>query len=276
MRSRERRLSANPVRRRLPEAHTILLLLGAAVLAPTACGDGPTGPSGDGDPDGGSPYTHDASAGSSAADFLSDAAFSHLVVQVQYVEGMAPTSESLDELEAFLEARLDKPGGVELRVDNEAIGPATGNTYSASDIRSLESEHRTLYTSGDTLAAYLLVVDGQYEQENVLGIAYYNTSTALFGEKIRDNTGGLNQPTRARVEATVAMHEFGHLLGLVNNGTDMQEPHQDTGNGNHCDDDGCLMYYAVRTTAFLGSLIGSDSPELDASCLEDLRANGGT
>lgn len=269
------RPSAGTVRRRLPEAHTVLLLLGAAVLAPSACGDGPTGPSGDGDQDGGTPYVHDAAPGSSAADFLSAADFEHLVVQVQYVAGMAPSQEGLDDLRAFLEARLNKPGGVELRVAENAIAPATGNTYSAADIRALEAEHRTVYTSGDTLAAYLLVVDGRYEQENVLGIAYYNTSTALFGERIQDNTGGLSQPSRARVEGVVAMHEFGHLLGLVNNGTDMQEPHQDTANGNHCDDDGCLMYYAVRTTAFLGSLLGAAAPELDARCLEDLRANGG-
>ncbi len=265
--------SSARISRRLPDAHTILLLLGAVVLAPTACGDDPTGPGGGSG--GGDPYVHDRSAGASAADFLSDTDFDHLVVQVQYVEGMRPTQDGLDEIEAFLEARLDKPGGVEIRVDEDAIGPATGNTYSASDIRSLEEEHRTLYTSGDTLAAYLLVVDGQYQQENVLGIAYYNTSTALFGERIQDNTGGINQPSQARVEATVGMHEFGHLLGLVNNGTDMQDPHQDTGNGNHCDDDQCLMYYAVRTTQFLGSLIGSPSPELDANCLADLRANGG-
>ena len=274
MRGRPAPLSSASSRRRLPEAHTVLLLLGALALAPTACGDDPTGPT-NGGPDGGAPYTHDASPGASAADFLSDIDFEHLVIQVQYLEGMAPTQSGLDNLTAFLEARLDKPGGVEVHLDASPVGPATGRTYSASDIRALEDEHRTLFTSGDTLAAYLLVVDGQYQQENVLGIAYYNTSTALFGERIQDNTGGINQPPRARVEATVAMHEFGHLLGLVNNGTDMQEPHQDTENGNHCDDDQCLMYYAVRTTQFLGSLIGSGSPSLDANCLADLRANGG-
>lgn len=269
--------NAHVRRRGLPAAHTVFFLLGALALIPTACGDSPTDPSGGGDPGGGTPYAHDRSAGASAADLLSDADFEHLVVEIQYVEGMAPEQAALDDLADFLGARLTKPGGIEIRVDDQPIGPATGTTYSAADIRALEDEHREVFTSGDTLATYLLVVDGEYEQENVLGIAYYNTSTALFGEKIQDNTGGLNQPTKARVEATVAMHEFGHIMGLVDNGTDMVTPHKDPdpGRGSHCDDDQCLMYYAVRTTGFLSSLIGSEPPSLDQNCLDDLRANGG-
>lgn len=261
--------------RRLPAAHTVLLLLGALTLIPTACGDSPTGPSDNGEPDGGTPYAHDRSAGASAADLLSDTDFEHLVVEVQYVEGMAPEQAALDDLAAFLEARLTKPGGIEIRVDDQPIGPATGTTYSAADIRALEDEHREFFTSGDTLATYLLVVDGEYEQENVLGIAYYNTSTALFGEKIQDNTDGLGQPSKQRVEATVAMHEFGHIMGLVNNGSDMQTPHQDEEHGRHCDDDRCLMYFAVRTTDFLSNLLDSGPPPLDQNCLDDLQANGG-
>ncbi|MEX2473170.1 MAG: hypothetical protein WEA34_13365, partial [Gemmatimonadota bacterium] len=254
-----------------------LLLLGALALIPSACGDSPTDPGDNGDPNGGTPYAHDRSAGASAADLLSDTDFQHLVVEVQYVEGMAPEQTALDDLADFLEARLTKPGGIEIRVDDQPIGPATGTTYSAADIRALEAEHREIFTSGDTLATYLLVVDGEYEQENVLGIAYYNTSTALFGEKIQDNTGGLGQPSKARVEATVAMHEFGHIMGLVDNGTDMVTEHKDPepGRGSHCDDDGCLMYYAVRTTDFLSNLLDSAPPPLDQNCVDDLRANGG-
>lgn len=268
--------SGTPGIRRLPAAHTVLLFLGALALVPTACGDSPTDPSDNGGPNG-TPYTHDRSAGASAADLLSDANFEHLVVEIQYVEGMAPEPAALDDLADFLEARLTKPGGIEIRVDDQPIGPATGTTYSAADIRALEEEHREFFTSGDTLATYLLVVDGQYTQENVLGIAYYNTSTALFGEKIQDNTGGLGQPTKARVEVTVAMHEFGHIMGLVDNGTDMVTAHKDPepGRGSHCDDEGCLMYYAVRTTDFLSNLLDSAPPPLDQNCIDDLRANGG-
>lgn len=258
-------------RRTTTRLASALVFLGSLALG---CSDAPTGPDGTGN--GGDDYAHDRATGASANDLLSGDSYGRLIVQVQYVEGAAPDDQGLEHLEAFLNARLSKPGGVEIRVDGAPIGPGTGTTYSASDIRALEEQHRTEYTRGDTLAAYLIYVDGEYDQQaNVLGIAYNNTSTALFGEKIRQNTGGLGQPTRATVEGTVANHEFGHIMGLVNNGSEMQEPHQDTDNGRHCDDDRCLMYFSVRTTDFLSNLIGAGPPGLDQNCIDDLRANGG-
>lgn len=269
---------SDPRRRRLPSAHTVLLALGALVLAPVACGDDPTGPNGTTDPDsdGDEPYAHDLAPGASAHDLLADDTFEHLIVQIQYIEGAEPTDEGLTHLEEFLEARLNKPGGIELRKDDAPIASGSGPTYGAADVRDLEEEHRTVYTSGDTLAAYLVFLDGEHEQENVLGIAYNNTSTAIFGEKIREHTGGTFEPDQSMVEGTVANHEFGHIMGLVNNGTEMQEPHQDEDNGHHCDVDSCLMYFSVRTTDFLDNLVGSgEPPDLDRSCLDDLAANGG-
>jgi len=257
--------------RLLPDTHWVLLALGLLFLVPLACSDGPTGPGGER-----GSYTHDRAPGASAADLLSAGTFRHLVVQVQYVEGVEPSTQGLTQLRTFLEARLNKPGGIEIRLDPAPIAPATGGGYSTVAIRALEAKHRTLFTSGDTLAAYLLVVDGTFDgQPTVLGIAYNNTSTALFGAVIRQHTGGPLQPARSTVEATVARHEFGHLMGLVNNGSPMRTPHQDTANGRHCDDERCLMYFAVRTTGFLGNLMGGAIPSLDQNCLDDLRANGG-
>ena len=124
----------------------------------------------------------------------------------------------------------------------------------------------------------MLIVDGEYEQANVLGVAHRNTSTAYFGAALDAVSGGLTQPTRRQAEATVFRHEFGHLLGLVaipGSGTDMQTEHQDEAHGHHCDDDSCLMYYAVESTDLFASVFGGTIPELDAQCIADLRANGG-
>lgn len=70
-------------------------------------------------------------------------------------------------------------------------------------------------------------------------------------------------------------HEFGHLFGLVNIGTDMVENHEDTEHSKHCDKNNCLMYYASETTEIASFLIGNDIPELDENCKNDLIANGG-
>ena len=223
---------------------------------------------------GGGSYNHRLAPGASARDFLTAADFDRLVVQVQYVNGFPPSNAGLQHLQDFLGARLNKPGGIVLQV-GAPLQIAAQATYTTAAVRALELAHRSTYTSGSTLAAYLLFLNGQYTESNVLGIAYNNTSMAIFGEKIGQYTGGIGQPSQATVEGTVANHEAGHLLGLVANGSAMQVPHQDTTNGNHCTDTGCLMYYAVRTSDFISNLLGG-MPSLDANCLADLQANGGT
>ena len=248
-----------------------LVPLWVVLLALLGCGDVTDGSNGEPDPE---PYAHDLAPGASAGDFLSSADFDRLVVEVQYVAGFRPTDAALQDLQTFLNARLNKPGGIELRLAAPLRIPTVA-TYSADDARALERQHRTLYTHGTTIAAYLLLLNGEYAGgANVLGIAYNNTSMALFIEKISQYTGGPLEPSQATVEATVANHEFGHLLGLVNSGSPMQTEHQDEPNGQHCDNENCLMHYSVRLTDFISNLLGG-MPQLDQNCLDDLRANGG-
>ena len=218
-------------------------------------------------------YNHERSPGASAMDFLRDDDFENLVVEIQFMEGYRPTDEALTNVEQFLNERLNKSSVTIL--SPKEIPSGGQEAYSASDVRELEREHRKEFSEEGTLAAYFIVLDGEFSESNVLGIAHYNTSMALFGETIRNTSDGLVQASRAVIEETVMKHEFGHILGLVNNGVDMQENHQDEEHGNHCDVDSCLMYFAVRTTDFFANLFGGSVPELDEFCIADLQAAGG-
>lgn len=264
-------------------ASTCFLLSLGLLAGGAACGGGgTTGPvdDGNGDPNGGPSYSHTESPGSSAEDFLADGDFTSLTVEVDHVEGLRPSQEALDSLRVFLERRLHKPGGITLTVD-DAISSPGQSPYSAEEIRDLEGTHRDTFTDGSTLAAYYLFLDGQFEQQNVLGIAYFNTSMAIFEQVIRDNSGSLNQPSTTVIEASSIRHEMGHVLGLVNNGTPMQaqqggpDDHHDEANGAHCTKEGTLMYYQVETTDFIANLQGGEVPELDPLGIDDLQANGG-
>jgi len=238
----------------------------SALAVLSGCGDG-NGP-------GSGNFAHDLAPGASARDFLTGARFDRLVVDVRYVAGFRPTDAALQALGTFLNARLNKPGGIEVRLGAALQGSGRAS-WSLSDIRALERQHRTVYTSGTTVAAWLVFLDGAYAGgANVLGIAYHNTSMAVFSEQIMQHTGGPLEPAQDVVEATVANHEFGHLLGLVNNGSPMQTEHQDEPNGEHCDDPDCLMHYSVRLSDFISNLLGG-MPQLNQQCLDDLRSNGG-
>lgn len=257
---------------------TPIILAILVVAAPgVSCGDSsPVGPGDDNGPNGPDPYSHTLGAGASANDFLSGESYTELVVEIDYMTGHAPDSDALDQLATFLEARLNKTT-ITFRTPTE-IAAGGQQTYTVSDIRSLEEANRDDFTEGGTLTAYMLFVDGTFEQENVLGVAYYNTSTAYFGGAYEEASGGLGQPSRTLTEATSFRHEFGHLFGLVaidGSGTEMQTEHQDEAHGHHCDNDQCLMYYAIESTDLFGGVLGAEIPSLDQNCIDDLRANGG-
>ncbi|MGK7391169.1 MAG: peptidase [Candidatus Cyclobacteriaceae bacterium M2_1C_046] len=216
--------------------------------------------------------------GATANELLAADQFDKLVVEIQYPQGYAPPAGSIDDMKNFLNKFLNKPGGIEV-IANEITVPAN-NVYSLSEVMSVEANNRTQFNEESTMAIYLFLADGDYDQNEgnarVLGIAYQNTSMALFQKSIQDLSGGVTQPSERLLTSTVLQHEIGHLLGLVNVGTPMVTEHQDESHGKHCDDSNCLMYWSVSTGNVVDNIVGfSSPPDLDSQCKADLKANGG-
>ncbi len=213
-------------------------------------------------------FSHTLNPGASNEDFLRNDRFTELLVEIQYMGDYRPTDSALNELQSFLEEHLDKSVTI---LEPEEIPSGDRSSYSANAIRDLEAEHRRNFSEGNTLVSYNLFVDGEFDQQQVLGIAYYNTSNAYFGETIHSVSGSppLNPP-RDKIEATVMRHEYGHLFGLVKNGTEMQVDHQE--NGFHCNDDECVMYATVNTADFFQNLFDDTIPNFDQLCRADIEA----
>jgi hypothetical protein len=211
--------------------------------------------------------------GASANDLLSASKYTSVKIEIQYMPGFQPDAAAVNNLTAFVNSLVNKPGGV--TVVQTQIASAGKTILSLNDVATIEKNNRTAYTSGPQLGVYILLTDGNYDDGNVLGIAFRNTSISLFGKIIHDNSGGLGQASRTKLESTVLEHELAHILGLVNVGTPMQTNHQDGVHGNHCNNTSCLMYYTSETTDIFGLLITGNIPQLDANCKADLTANGG-
>lgn len=209
-------------------------------------------------------------------DFLSDKRYEKLIVEIQYVNGYNPTSAAVANLKNFLLQHLNKKEGITI-VENGIPSPGK-SVYSIEDVKEIEKENRTQHTKRKTLTAYFFFADADYAGNSgskVLGIAYGPVSMVIFEKTIQDLSGGLTQPPVQVLESSVIHHEFGHILGLVNNGTTMQTEHQDEPHGQHCDDKNCLMYYAVETSDITANILGGNIPVLDTYCMNDLKANGG-
>ncbi len=216
---------------------------------------------------------HNRAVGASANELLASNKYSSLKIEVQYMTGFAPDAAAISHLQSMLAGLVNKPSGI--NIFTKEIPASSNLNLSVSDVETIEKNNRTAFTSGSELAVYILYTNGNYTDNNVLGVAYKNTSAVLFGKKINDNSGGIGQASRTKLVATVAEHELGHLLGLVDIGSPMQTNHKDVAHGNHCSNSNCLMYYASETSDILGFLVTGNIPSLDANCRADLTANGG-
>ena len=218
-------------------------------------------------------YLHNRPVGASANEMLASNKYTSLKIEVQYMTGFAPDAGALNHLQSLLTSLLNKPGGIS--IITKEISASTNLSLSVNDIITIERNNRTAFTNGSELAIYILYTNGNYTDNNVLGVAYKNTSAALFGKKINDNSGGIGQASRTKLVATVAEHELGHLLGLVDLGSSMQTAHKDAAHGSHCNNNNCLMYYASETSDIFGFLVTGNIPSFDVNCRADMTANGG-
>lgn len=246
------------------------LLSAFIILLVTGCSKSGSGYSNNPDiPD----YLHNRSVGASARELLSASQYTSVIIEVQYMTGFAPDAAALTHIQNMLASVVNKPGGI--TIITKEIPAAANTTLSLNEVVNIEKQNRTAFTSGSQLALYILYTNGDYTENSVLGVAYKNTSCVLFGKKINDNSGAIGQASRTKLVATVAEHELGHLLGLVDLGSPMQTAHKDGAHGNHCTNSNCLMYYATETSDIFGFLITGNIPSFDANCKADLTANGG-
>jgi len=217
------------------------------------------------------------STGSSARDFLSASNHESLVIEILYVGNFQPQAQTLVNLKQFMESRLNKPGGITIsqrQIDSPGNAP-----YDINEISEIEKANRTKYNDFNVLTLYILFIDGNYSTDTstalTLGVSYRNTSCVIFEKSVHLLSDSINEPNRADLETIVILHETGHLLGLVDLGSPMQQEHLDEAHGKHCDNKNCLMYWETENKIMNQPVTPGNIPGLDANCLADLKANGG-
>lgn len=216
--------------------------------------------------------------GSSSSDLLSDVKFKSIILEVVYVEGFEPSTIALNNLVAFLSARTHKPNGIV--VEKRSIVSPQNTAYTNQQIIAIEDANRTKYNTDNQIAIWAFFADNESANNTnsgvVLGTAYRNTSFVIYEETIHGLSDSPFEPNRNLIETTVITHEFGHLLGLTNLGSNLQSNHEDTSHPKHCNVESCLMYWASETGSGISNMLTNGSaPQLDAQCIADLQANGG-
>jgi len=250
--------------------------------------------------------------GDSANDILSNTNFDKLLVEIAYVSGFRPTSATMTQFADFLRQHTFKED-IEMRFLE--LDSPDEEDLELQEIADLEKENRTAYNDGKTLAIYIYFADAPSEGDDMseglvtVGAVYRNTSMVIYSNTIRRLASRSSIISITDIESATLNHEFGHLFGLVNLGTEMVNPHESQSpnsdgelvDDNHCNVLGCLMRAELQfgrptgkrsndqvgiqatcqlsgTTVLklLQSKSGKSSmADLESECVLDLQSNGG-
>lgn len=190
--------------------------------------------------------------------YLQDDKYNELIIEVDFVENNKPNDNAINLLKKRIEENCDKEKVIIYRSSFNTI-PKTKDKYDYKDILELEKKYRDCYRDGNTVVLYYIYLNGEFEENSVVGLAYSASSCAIFKEKIKEAEFGLI--SEEDIEKAVVVHEFGHLLSLVNIGYESDREHEDKDHPHHCNHESiegsgiydCVMYWAIETTSIANS-----------------------
>ncbi len=258
------------------------LLLVLTLLA--SCGDSGTTGDGGTQADSSVPPMPPSSA-ERPADYIRNEGFLRLIVELDTVAGLSPRAGVTADVTDVLGDVVDKPNGISFVTDDTDVPSADDynngdGVWTFAELQDLANEQSSLELVNGEIAMLTMWVDGEYEDANVLGVAWGQRFIAMFGERIAQtcNVPPIQAVLCRLAEATIWTHEIGHVIGLVDNGVPMVNDHRDAEHGRHDVSDESVMYWAYEGVGVMdvlqSRLLGNNEEVIPwgAECLNDLAA----
>ena len=154
------------------------------------------------------------------------------------------------------------------------------SSWTGEEIYNLVEAQKTSTNSSDGGVIHIVFLNGNFKQgeeikSGVLGVHLTDTTVvAIFKDKIKDIQQSQGNTVALFTEQSVLVHEFGHAMGLVNNGIPLQSQHHDSEHGAHCTLQSCVMYYQNEGASDLQQyirdyIISGDEDLFGPNCLQD-------
>ncbi|HET6583543.1 MAG TPA: hypothetical protein VFG69_08845 [Nannocystaceae bacterium] len=214
--------------------------------------------------------------------------YPRLVIEVDYVAGREPRPLVIADIEATFFALLDKPGGVEVVLDEVVASSDPEHAWTVQERLDLAIATDNLVVDDDTIKIHAMFVDGHAEEDAmggvILGSAWGYESITIFRDSLDAGcegavVGPLLDQLCADAEFLIWQHEIGHVIGLVDGGLPMVHDHLDpaANAGRHDVAHDCVMYRSYEGLdafdAVLDRLLtGGPAIEFDAQCIADITA----
>lgn len=216
-------------------------------------------------------------------DYVSDDKYTRWVIELDVTDGESVPSSAINLLQSRLNEVASKPGGIVIQRDDTL--PRRGGTWTQDDVLKTHERTQDVHTGDGTVTLHLLILDGTYEDSNVLGVTYLQKTKsgkvvssgpiAIFSDSVAGACDLLCLTTTDAIWQAVLVHEFGHAMGLVNEGAPMQRNHEDAGHPGHSSNTNSVMYYAVEDVSVANVFRNGPPTTFDADDKADLCALGG-
>jgi hypothetical protein len=152
-------------------------------------------------------------------------------------------------------------------------------SWTLEQIISLADQEFNIPQTSTTAEFFVLFLNGYFNNEgvvsrNVIGVSIGGTPViAIFKDVILGS--GFTLFTDIYIEQLTLVHEFGHGVGLVNNGIPMVIDHEDPQHPHHCTNQECVMFWENDSTnlVFFIQKVNNSSSDVvyGPECLEDAR-----
>ncbi|MFW5945468.1 MAG: hypothetical protein ACOCTN_01160 [Candidatus Natronoplasma sp.] len=163
--------------------------------------------------------------------YLENDPYTDVVIEYDYIEGYEPSETAMTLLEEKIEKYTEKEN-IDRDVDDKITANDTKLSYDENDISELKDAYKDHERLENTIPIHVLCLNGRWEKNpDVLGISKRPHQIVIFNDVIEEKSRNLEAE---RVEAAVLVHEFGHLLSLVE--LDYESDHEDKEYEGHCDE----------------------------------------
>ncbi len=200
---------------------------------------------------------------------LDDSVYTSMVVEVDYHPGYKPETSSTNLLQERLDSVCDKPQGIDIQFTETTF--SNDEIWTANDVRETGWDEKSSDPrDASTLYWQVIFPAGTYEDSSVLGVAVDASTIAMFKDSIDDAENIFRRPSAEKIENSVLVHEFGHLLGLVNTVYTSPADHEDSEHPGHSNNEDSVMYWAIESTS-ISNFFSNDLPtEFDLDDKQDL------